>query len=226
LLLASAYDCAEAFDHLILPIDSVNAASTRWHTTEALDGLDLGHKIVVEGQFFALGYLSSCNKDDMCLSVDGRVLADQVGLARVVNVASLASIESCINDELFVQAEEVAVTDAKFIVSNLSLISYGVSDLLADVLNDDLLWVERLAGEQAVPVDLADPDFYELWTLLRGPVLHRRINIVALVRLHVGEVAAPVALPSDTSWLDLILFLFVLPSCSISAWNELALCVS
>ena len=78
----------------------------------------------------------------MCLTIDREVLADEVGLARVVNISSLAAEECRINNVLFVQAEEVAVTDTKFVVSNFPLVSYWVSDFLTDVFDDNLFRVE------------------------------------------------------------------------------------
>lgn len=41
----------------------------------------------------------------------------------------------------------------------------------------------RLAGEEAVPVNFADPDFDQLWTLFGGSILHGSVDIIALVGL-------------------------------------------
>lgn len=175
-----------------------------------------------------MGDFATSDKYDVCLTIDREVLANEVGLARVVNISSLAAEERRINNVLFVQAEEVAVTDTKFVVSNFPLVSYWVSDFLTDVFDDNLFRVERLAGEEAVPVNFADPDFDQLWTLFGGSILHGSVDIIALVGLHVCLVTTPIAFTANTRcWLDLdvLIFLF-LTTCTIgTAWHNLTLTV-
>ena len=99
----SAYDYAKV---------SIDTSTAFLASTEALYRLYFRHEVVVEGQLLSLFNLTSGNEYDMGLAVDCEVLTDQIRLARVVDVASLAAIVCRINDELLVKAEEVAVTNA------------------------------------------------------------------------------------------------------------------
>ena len=82
----------------------------------------------------------------MRLSIDGQVLADQIGFARVVDVPSLAPVESSVDYVVLVESEIVAVADTQFVVVVFSLVGDGLADLLPHVLNDYVLWVQSTVG--------------------------------------------------------------------------------
>lgn len=51
------------------------------------------------------------NENDMGLTIYRLILADQIWLAWVVDIASLATEECSIDDIVFIQTEIVAITD-------------------------------------------------------------------------------------------------------------------
>lgn len=56
----------------------------------------------------------------------------------MVDISRLAPEESRIYDVVFVEAEEVAITNAEFFVVLLSLVGDRLSNLFANVLYDDV----------------------------------------------------------------------------------------
>ena len=170
--------------------------------TEALDGLDLRLEVVVECQLFVCFDMASCNKDDMSLSVDVEVFRNQVRLARVVDIAGLASKEGSIDDVVFVESEVVAIADSKLLIAEFSFIGHRVPNLFANVLDHDVAVGQakkstrrvkasregvfahlRLACEEAIAMDFADPYLNEFGTLFGGSVLHRGVDVVSFVTL-------------------------------------------
>lgn len=149
--------------------------------TEALDGLDLRLEVVVECQLFVCFDMASCNKDDMSLSVDVEVFRNQVRLARVVDIAGLASKEGSIDDVVFVESEVVAIADSKLLIAEFSFIGHRVPNLFANVLDHDVTVGQGLACEEAIAMDFADPYLNEFGTLFGGSVLHRGVDVVSFV---------------------------------------------
>ena len=121
---------------------SVDSALAVLAAAEALNAVHLGHEVVIEGELLSLGYLASSHKDDVGLTINREVLTDQIRFARVVDIARLAAVESSIDDVVAVEAEVVAVTHAQLVVRNLTLVSHWVSDLLTNILYDDVFWVQ------------------------------------------------------------------------------------
>ena len=108
----------------------------------------------------------------MLLAVYGDDLCCAVGIATVIQVASLASKECGIDDILLVESEHVAVTNALVLVSLLSLVCDLVTDYLAHVLDHDIFMLEIFKSEKANPVNFARPHFNLLRVLERASVLH------------------------------------------------------
>ena len=121
---------------------SVDPALALFAAAEALDAVHLGHEVVIEGELLALSYLASSHKDDMLLAIDREVLTDEVRFARVVDIARLATEERRIDDVVAVEAEVVTVANAQLVVRHLTLVSNRFSNLLTDILYDDVFRVQ------------------------------------------------------------------------------------
>ena len=118
---------------------SRESTSTLFTAAEALNRFYLWHKVVVECKFLSRFDFSGRNENDVSLSVDGQVLRYEVGLTRVVDIASFAAKKCSIDDVVSIESKIVAVADAELIVGNLSFVSNWIPDFLANVLNNDVL---------------------------------------------------------------------------------------
>lgn len=63
----------------------------------------------------------------------------------MIDVSCFASVERCINNELLVKREEVAVTDSNLIVVDFSAISFRDCNLFSYVFDHDVLWIQSAA---------------------------------------------------------------------------------
>ena len=68
----------------------------------------------------------------------------------MVDIASLTTKEGRIDDVVLVQAEIVAIAYAKLAIGDLSLVRYWVPNLLAHVLNNDVLRVQPVSKSHKV----------------------------------------------------------------------------
>ena len=124
------------------PLPSVEPPPAVLGSTEALELLKVGIEVVVERQLLFRLDVPNGDENDVGASVDVQVLTAQVRVARVVDVPRFASIESGVDDVVLVKAEQVAVTHAQHCVVLLSLVCHGDSDLLADILDHNILGVD------------------------------------------------------------------------------------
>ena len=116
----------------------------------------------------------------MGFSVNNDLLTLQVGITAMVNISGFTSVESGIDDVILVQGEEVAITDSKLLVELLPLVSNRLTDLLANIFNDDFTHGYRLTGKESISVDLALPDLNMLGFLFGRTILHGDVHIVCL----------------------------------------------
>ena len=151
---------------------SCKEANTILGSAEAAQLFILLVEIVIVSQLFPSCYMSLCQDNDMLLAVHSDDLCCAVGVATVVQVASLTSKECRIDDVLLVESEHVAVADALVLVSLLSLVCNLVTDYLAHVLDHNIFWLEIFQGEKANPVNFTRPHFNLLRVLERASVLH------------------------------------------------------
>jgi len=93
------------------------------------------------------------------LLVHGEVLADQIWLARVVNIARLAPKERRVDDVVLVQLEHVAIADAQFLIPHFSLVCDGHANFLAHILDHNVAGGQILTRKKTVPMDFTNANF-------------------------------------------------------------------
>lgn len=78
-----------------------------------------------------------------------------ISVARVIQIASLVSMEGRIDDVLFVKTEKIAVTNTFLFIDNLTFVGNFVADLLTYVFYHNFICSKILMGKEPIPVNLA-----------------------------------------------------------------------
>ena len=78
-----------------------------------------------------------------------------ISVARVIQRASLVSMEGRIDDVLFVKTEKIAVTNTFLFIDNLTFVGNFVADLLTYVFYHNFICSKILMGKEPIPVNLA-----------------------------------------------------------------------
>ena len=136
-----------------LPASGENALAVLGATVAAELVLLLVEVVVVR-QLVACRDIPLRAYDNMLSIIDSDDLGAAVAVAAVVQVAGLAAVERRVDDLEVVNPEHVAVADAALLVLLLADVRHLVRDDLADILDDDVVLLEVLAGEEADAVDL------------------------------------------------------------------------
>jgi hypothetical protein len=95
-----------------------------------------------------------------------------IGVTRVIQIASLISMEGRIDDILFVKTEKIAVTNTFLFVDNLTFIRNFVTNLLTYVFYHNFICSKIFVGKESVPVNLARPNLNTLRLCLTQSVFH------------------------------------------------------
>ena len=77
-----------------------------------------------------------------------------ISVARVIQIASLVSMEGRIDDVLFVKTEKIAVTNTFLFIDNLTFVGNFVADLLTYVFYHNFICSKILMGKEPIPVNL------------------------------------------------------------------------
>ena len=96
----------------------------------------------------------------LLLHVDN--LGRAVRVTRVIQIASLVSMEGRINDILFVETEKVTITYALLLINNLTFISNFVSYFFTYVFYHNFVCRKILMSKEPIPMDLARTNFNTL----------------------------------------------------------------
>ena len=78
-----------------------------------------------------------------------------VRVTRVIQIASLVSMEGRIDDVLFVKTEKIAVTNTFLFIDNLTFVGNFVADLFTYVFYHNFICSKILMGKEPIPVNLA-----------------------------------------------------------------------
>ena len=78
-----------------------------------------------------------------------------ISVARVIQIASLVSMEGRIDDILFVKTEKIAVANTFLFIDNLTFVSNFVADLLTYVFYHNFVCCKILMGKEPIPMNLA-----------------------------------------------------------------------
>jgi hypothetical protein len=162
---------------------SIEAAEAVYGPAEALNLVRLVVEVVVVGELLATLDWPIGADYDVLLGLHCDDAGRAISITGVVEVASFVSIESRINDILFVQPEEVAITNTLLFVNYFPFIGYFVPDLLTHILDHNILSIQVLMGEKAISMDFAWADFDPLWLGLAQSILHgyRQVALFAHV---------------------------------------------
>jgi len=78
-----------------------------------------------------------------------------ISVARVIQIASLVSMEGRIDNVLFVKTEKIAVTNTFLFIDNLTFVGNFVADLFTYVFYHNFICSKILMGKEPIPVNLA-----------------------------------------------------------------------
>ena len=92
-------------------------------------------KLVVVSELLPVHDVFLSKNQDMVLAIDNWGLRIAICLARVVEISGLPSKESGINDMLIVYLEEIAITNAFFLVPFLPLVCNLMPDNFSNILD-------------------------------------------------------------------------------------------
>lgn len=129
---------------------------------ETINFISLIIKVVVIGKFLATFDWSVRWYNDMLLLLYGDYFCRTISVTRVIQIASLISMECRIDDILFVKTEKIAVTNTFLFVDNLTFIRNFVTNLLTYVFYHNFICSKIFVGKEPVPVNLAWPNLNTL----------------------------------------------------------------
>ena len=131
----------------------------------------------------------------MCLAIDDQFVRFKVRITTMINVASFVAIECRIDNVVIVQTEEVAVSNTKFLIILLTLVSNWHANFFTDVLDHNVFRIKPnyynnkedllLTCKQSISVDLTGAHLNCFRSVFCSTVLHSQVNFIAFNNLKI-----------------------------------------